>query len=132
MSSIYIIGERDSGVLKIGIAHNTVKRLNGIKIGNPHDIDILWERSIGAHARAVEQSVHLALAGVRIRGEWFKITLPEAIAAIEKSIANEPLERMRREWRDAWQARLDRHIAAVQAAEPAEIPQEKPRRFPRV
>ncbi len=112
-TKVYIIGERDSNVLKIGIAHNTAKRLRNLRTANPYDIEILWERSIGSHARMIEQRVHVILACVRIRGEWFRISLPDAIAAIEETIESEPLERMRREWRDAWQARIDRQIAVT-------------------
>lgn len=117
MKKIYIIGERDSDMLKIGIAHNPGRRLSALQTSNPYEIELLWERSIGEHARRIERSVHLTLATVRIRGEWFRISLPRAISAIEKTIVNEPIEQMRREWREAWQARIDRQIAELPAPE---------------
>ncbi len=128
VTAVYIIGERGSDVLKIGISTDPARRLNDLRFSNPYDIQVLWERPV-EHARLVEKNVHQALASVRIRGEWFKIPLGDAIAVVERTIINEPIERMHQEWRDAWQARIDRQVSEV-APEPQEPI--KPQRFPRV
>lgn len=129
MKAVYIIGEVGSDVLKIGISDDPDRRCRDLRLSNPYDIKVLWERST-EHARRIERNVHLALVDVRIRGEWFRISLAEAIAVIERTITNEPIERMRQEWRDARQARIARQVASL-PDEPQEEPV-APRRFPRV
>ena len=86
MKSIYIIGERNSTRLKIGISANPARRLKNIMTDNPYDVEVLWDRIVH-RARRVEMNAHLVLADVRIRGEWFNVTLADAIAVIEKIIA---------------------------------------------
>ena len=125
---VYIIGEPGSDVLKIGISSDPARRLRDVRISNPYDVKVLWERSV-EHARRVERNVHLALVGVRIRGEWFRVSLAEAIEVIERTVTKEPVERMRQEWQDAWQARLDRQVADLTVEPPETV---KRSRFPRV
>ncbi len=110
MASIYIIGEPGSDVLKIGISVNPAHRLRDIKISNPSDVEVLWEQAVD-NARRVERNVHLVLVDLRIRGEWFKVSLREAVAVVEKIIAKEPENEKEERRVAAWEA-LAREAAA--------------------
>lgn len=101
MKSIYVIGEQDSDILKIGISDNPTRRLADIRISNPYDVRVLWERSV-EHAHRIERNVHFCLIDARIRGEWFRVSLAQAIEVIEKAITNAPVEQMQQEQRAAW------------------------------
>tara|TARA_R110000787_G_scaffold285406_1_gene400916 strand:- start:591 stop:1115 length:525 start_codon:yes stop_codon:yes gene_type:complete len=67
---IYLIGNKDSGPIKIGYTGNkTAKnRLSGIQNGNPNRLHILFTK-LGDMAD--ERSIHKLLSSHRKVGEWF-------------------------------------------------------------
>lgn len=81
MTAIYVMGTND-GPKKIGIAENPKKRLSAIRTHNAFHVDILHSRELGEDAWKVEGHAHRLLGSHHIRGEWFSVTVDDAVAAI--------------------------------------------------
>lgn len=84
---IYVMGEPSNGIMKVGITYDTAQRLRNIRYSYPANVELLWEQEVGKIARSVEAAAHRTLAERRIIGEWFRVTLDEAILAIECAIS---------------------------------------------
>lgn len=79
---IYVMQAAD-GSLKVGHSRNPELRLQQI----PEAVDVLHQSGLVVDAELVERTAHrlLTLAGKHVRGEWFAVTLGEAIDAIERA-----------------------------------------------
>lgn len=63
----YIIGTTDNKFIKIGKSKNIEKRLTGIQVGCPLELQILaWYPDID-----MEDHLHELFQDVRVRGDWF-------------------------------------------------------------
>lgn len=69
---VYLIASQ-SGHLKIGVASSVHKRLASLQGGNPYKLTVVAAERLRSRDLAfrVEQCVHGALSGGRVRGEWF-------------------------------------------------------------
>jgi predicted GIY-YIG superfamily endonuclease len=85
--TIYLIGS-DNSAIKIGYASNIKKRLASLQTGSPHELIVLWEFTglTETEARKIERAAHEALKAKRLKGEWFDVTLDEAIDAVWSNI----------------------------------------------
>jgi hypothetical protein len=81
---LYIISD-GSGPLKIGHSNRATGRVPRLQTGNPRILTVIHTVTGLDSASAVERRVHGILAGRRVRpdGEWFDVTLEEALRAIE-------------------------------------------------
>ena len=69
---LYLIGDRDLQICKIGVSFNPKKRLQSFNSAYPfHDLEIL---SIIKGNRKKELSLHKKFKKYRIKREWFYIT----------------------------------------------------------
>lgn len=85
--SVYVIADGD-GRRKIGFSQNAQTRLAQLQAAAGGQL--LLERHFVCginQAGAVERLAHQLLAEKRLTGEWFDVTLEEAVAAIEEAIA---------------------------------------------
>jgi len=84
---IYVMDAGD-GTVKVGHSRDPDGRAKQIGSG----VTVIHSTPLIEQAELIERTAHrlLKLSGKHIRGEWFKATLQEAIAAIERaeSIAN--------------------------------------------
>lgn len=66
---IYVIGNREEKVCKIGYSYNPKARLNQLKTAIPYEIELLF-----SHYGTVDLEKHLhdKYKSIHIRGEWFK------------------------------------------------------------
>lgn len=105
MSRVYIVS-RLGGPRKIGIAADPVKRLVGLQTGSPEPLALEYQATASSseHAWAsskklafvVECGAHSRLRDRHISGEWFNVSLDEALAALDQAarqhgVALEPL-----------------------------------------
>lgn len=82
---VYVIHEVDEpAICKIGIANDPIRRLRGHQVST-------WRRlklaaaftAVSAEAASsIEASVHKALWGVHVSGEWFRVSPDRAIAEV--------------------------------------------------
>jgi len=82
MTAIYVM-ESEVGV-KIGISKNPDERLRQITNASGMQVSLRHTRDHES-AYAVEQNAHKILADKRLNGEWFNVTVNEAIAAIDEA-----------------------------------------------
>jgi predicted GIY-YIG superfamily endonuclease len=85
--SVYVIGS-GGGPVKIGYARNVNKRLQSLQIGSHEQLYVLEtiDRLTHKEALAIERAVHKELADKRVRGEWFDVSLDEAMKAIHSKL----------------------------------------------
>ena len=83
--SLYVIGAED-GPLKIGISTDVGGRLAALQSHSPHAL-VAHHQAQPGDARLVERVAHQLLAAKRVRGEWFDVSIDDAVAAINQAIA---------------------------------------------
>lgn len=82
---VYLVAEAEEGPVKIGRSSDYWKRLKEIQIGNPRPLRLkalLYTRE----CEVIEAQVHDRLGRRRIRGEWFDVSVPAAIVAMQRTI----------------------------------------------
>jgi T5orf172 domain len=81
---VYVIGAR-TGALKIGVAENCDARLMRLQDGNPRVLTVKYRANFNrAEAFVVEGATHEILSLHRVRGEWFDVSLRQAVGAIQQ------------------------------------------------
>ena len=80
MKSVYVIGT-GLGPVKIGIAADVTARLRKLQTGHPEKLHVLFQAP-SPDAAEIEYVSHRLLAGARLSGEWFSVTVEQAIWAI--------------------------------------------------
>ena len=79
---LYVIGG-DSGPLKIGYSGNPKNRLRELNVASPLDLEIKHTRNVPElTCKFTEKYAHALLSSRWVRGEWFDVSLEQAIAAI--------------------------------------------------
>ena len=80
---IYVIGPV-VGYQKIGFSQNVEKRLSSIQTGNPVKLKIHHKQEVPEHCvRLLEQKIHNEIKHKKISGEWFDITVEDAISEVD-------------------------------------------------
>jgi hypothetical protein len=75
------------GPLKIGYSASPQARLHGLQVGTTEYLHLHYREEVQAdHAKIIEQLVHRQLGHKRIRGEWFDVSLQDAISEIKFAI----------------------------------------------
>lgn len=67
--SVYLIGARQGGPVKIGFSGSPTGRLTALQTGSPFELVVLAQFSGG---ETEEKQLHELFAAERLRGEWFK------------------------------------------------------------
>lgn len=96
VTCVYLVGPRDAGPVKVGLAKDLKSRLGSIQTSNWTEIFILgvaWFRGRKLAART-ESEAHRILDkdSKRIRGEWFDVDAGRAMNAIEIAANNLKIE----------------------------------------
>ena len=82
-SYIYVIGDT-SKPYKIGFTKNPDKRLKSLQTGNPRKLSMLYKEKINENEiKYIEKQIHKELKRKQISGEWFDISLEDAILEIK-------------------------------------------------
>jgi hypothetical protein len=79
---IYVIGERRTGIVKIGTNVNPFARLKELQAGNPRPLDVLVTLP---GDRRDEAALHRAFADLCVGGEWFDFGEDDAVLAVVKA-----------------------------------------------
>lgn len=80
--AVYVIGERDADICKIGRAKSPASRLSKLRDGHDGEIRVhalLW--IYGGYVDRVEKEAHRIAARARLHGEWFMLK-PQLCARI--------------------------------------------------
>lgn len=86
---VYIVGFDEADVVKIGCARCPATRLLELQVGCPFELKIHALVSIHEGDRfVIEGAAHKLAKDARIRGEWFELSVDEAIAVVIKAARN--------------------------------------------
>lgn len=78
---VYAIAQANTGLVKVGVSRDPLRRLSGIRTSSPHELRL--EHAVEVDdAYAVERVAHSMLAEWRVAGEWFNVSIEQARAAI--------------------------------------------------
>ena len=85
-SFIYVIGDNASPY-KIGFTKDPNKRLKSLQTGNPSKLNMLYKQEINeSETKFIEKQIHNVLKRKQVSGEWFDITLEDAILEVKYAV----------------------------------------------
>ena len=71
-TSVYLIGNAEQNVFKIGIANNVEKRLRSLATASPHNLNVVSEYVLLSRELAVQVEAQLHKRTIRyLRTQWF-------------------------------------------------------------
>lgn len=83
MIYIYVIASSPEGPCKIGYSNDPFKRLKKLQTGHPERLSVHHCIPFApAHAPLVERKIHETVRHLRMSGEWFRLTVEDAIAEV--------------------------------------------------
>lgn len=85
MKSVYVMVSDQLGITKIGIASDPEVRRRMLQDASGIKLRLVHASEQRVDARAVEAAAHKLLHEKRKTGEWFDVTLEDAVAAIQEA-----------------------------------------------
>lgn len=86
MSYIYIIGS-NSSPYKIGFSKEPQKRLKSLQTGHPFKLSLLYTKEVSdQEVKNIEKQIHRVIGYKKSNGEWFNISLEEAISEVNFAV----------------------------------------------
>lgn len=83
MAYVYVIGGTEKPY-KIGITNNPERRLKNLQTGHPFELKIHHIEQIPeSQVRLIEQTIHKTIKHKQTHGEWFDISLEDAISEVK-------------------------------------------------
>lgn len=90
MSNIYVIASSKTnlGPVKIGISDNPEKRMKQLQTAFPEKLEIKYIEPFETKikARELEKFLHKDISHLRSHGEWFSISVEEAIRYVQFTV----------------------------------------------
>ena len=87
MEFIYVIGIGQQGPVKLGISKHPERRVQQLQTGQAERLQVFHQEPIVAgRARLFERLIHRDLGYLRNVGEWFNLTVEQAIAQIQYTL----------------------------------------------
>jgi hypothetical protein len=84
MSVVYLIGEANSSVAKIGTSVDASVRLAALQTGSPVRIHLL---ATAAGTTALENALHKRFSALCVHGEWFDFGQRDRVEAFRSAVA---------------------------------------------
>jgi len=85
-SYIYVIGDTTSPY-KIGFTKDPDNRLRTLQTGNPKKLQIHYKEMIGENeVKYIEKQIHKELKRKQVSGEWFNVSLDDAISEVKYAV----------------------------------------------
>lgn len=85
---VYLIEDPANGLVKIGVSDTPHRRFGYLQSAQQERLYLRHEHDAGSRAEAfrIERAAHAALASRRVKGEWFAISLDDAMAALKAPV----------------------------------------------
>lgn len=95
---VYLIEAPVSGQIKIGISDVPFRRVAFLQTEWREQLFLRHEHDAGSssEARRIERCAHIILSDRRVKGEWFNVSLDEAMGALAEAI-DTPAPKQRKE-----------------------------------
>ena len=72
---------------KIGFTKDPDKRLRTLQTGNPKKLQIHYKEMIGENeVKYIEKQIHKELKRKQVSGEWFNVSLDDAISEVKYAV----------------------------------------------
>ena len=81
-SFLYVVGNSVSGPVKLGFSNDPPKRLKQLQTGHAEKLELYYQHEVN-DGRLYEGLLHKTFNHNRRIGEWFDLTVDEAIAYIQ-------------------------------------------------
>lgn len=79
MTFIYVIAPETGNTVKIGYSEDPEARLKQLQTGHPQQLKLIHTEEVDdCVARAIEQKIHVANSSLRLKGEWFSMSVEQA------------------------------------------------------
>lgn len=91
-SFLYIIGNIEHSIFKIGYSKNPYHRIKNLQTGNPIPLKVLWSQELNEqNIKFLEKEVHKLLSYKRTNGEWFNENVENIIKDLKYLIIKHDL-----------------------------------------
>lgn len=81
---LYVIAADEQGPVKIGLSKHPDRRLRQLQTGHACKLVLHHAEPVeDGQVRALERIVHEQIRHRRMQGEWFDLTVPDAIAEVQ-------------------------------------------------
>lgn len=82
---VYVIASDQSpNQVKIGMSRDPSRRVKQLQTGHATLLQVFHKQAFPAkNTRMIEQIIHKNLGHLKLKGEWFSLTVEEAIAEVE-------------------------------------------------
>ncbi len=83
MSFLYVIAHDINGPVKLGLSISPTKRLKQLQTGSATVLSLFHTEEIeDSKVKIAEKALHKTLSHIRLKGEWFNMTVDDAIAEV--------------------------------------------------
>ena len=83
MKYVYLIQSQEDGYYKIGVSKHPKKRVKQLQTGNSSELKLI-ESYQSEYANKIERTLHNQLTHCKKEGEWFDMSLPDALSFDEQ------------------------------------------------
>ena len=83
MKYVYLIQSQEDGYYKIGVSKHPKKRVKQLQTGNSSELKLI-ESYQSEYANKKERTLHNQLTHCKKEGEWFDMSLPDALSFDEQ------------------------------------------------
>lgn len=104
--SVYIISNNELNRVKIGFSNNVESRFNNIRTQSGCIMTLEYYTDPIINYSQVEKMMHKVFKKHRYIGEWFNITIEEAVDTLKQISQDEPICEVVRMYKDGWNATL--------------------------
>ena len=80
---VYILSNSDNGYLKIGVSSNVDKRISQLQTGSWAELSVEYKSMVCSNSFDIESNIHEKLKDKRVRGEWYDVSMSDAISLVE-------------------------------------------------
>jgi len=80
---VYILSNSDNGYLKIGVSGNVDERVKQLQTGSWARLSIEYRSMVCSNSFDIESTVHRKLKEKQVMGEWYDVSVSDAISLIE-------------------------------------------------
>lgn len=85
---IYVIEEVGSDLCKVGMTSDGDVRCRELQLGNSRELALRLFHPV-PNPRRIERMTHSLLWSKQARGEWFAVSVSEAVSAVEQALRDE-------------------------------------------
>lgn len=83
MSFLYIISASEAGPVKLGFSNDPSKRVKQLQTGSAQPLTLYHAEEVeDARVKIAEKALHRLLGHCRLKGEWFTMSVEDAIAEV--------------------------------------------------